>query len=661
MRSRLLVLLAILAPAARAEDYPSLPVPPGIVAQDVPPIPRSLKRRVEPYWGTNWTQFHGWYGGRREMLVGVGQVYHLRGPDEGEIEPLTAFPRMVSGAYPRPGHEEFLVSVDREGREEDRLYLVSPLRGRTVPLTPDRAESFYPAWSRSGRYLAYSDTPFTRGSEAVRFLEPPGAKVLREYRDLGPCPVVHAWSPDNRRVVVITNRVPGRNNVLLVDVATGKAEPVGASQADAHDTGTWRKLPLRWSRDGKSLFWTTLINSDFVRLLRYDLESKRETPLGEAIRWDVEEFDLADDGRTLALLANEDGASVLHVLDAGTGKERPAPEMPIGIASDLAFRPGSTELAFTLKSPGFPARVHSYDLATGRAERWKLGQDGLNLGATADPEVVRYPSFDGRMIPALVTRPPANFPPPYPVAIFLHGGPIAQCRPDHLGYLSYLVNGLGIAVIRPNYRGSIGYGNRYECLDDGPDREGAIKDMGALLDWIAARPDLDRSRVAVTGSSYGGFLALATLASHGDRLVAGVDDCGISDLASHVSGRPEGQKDWALAEYGDPADAKMAEVFLAVSPLANAARIKTPLLVIHGANDPRVPVAEAARIVEAVRANGVPVWCILGRGEGHSFLDLDNYRFRILAEILFLKKYLQPPTPDVRSAKNQRATTHLAE
>jgi dipeptidyl aminopeptidase/acylaminoacyl peptidase len=244
------------------------------------------------------------------------------------------------------------------------------------------------------------------------------------------------------------------------------------------------------------------------------------------------------------------------------------------------------------------------------------------------------------VISGLITRPPARFSGKRPVLIEIHGGPSAQATLGFNGRLNYLVNELGIALIEPNVRGSSGFGKTFIGLDDGLKREDSVKDVGALLDWIARQPDLDAGRIVVQGGSYGGYMALAVAVHYGDRIRGAIDAVGISHFVTFLERTESYRRDLRRVEYGDERDPAMREFLHRISPLTNAARIGTPLFVIHGRNDPRVPVQEAERIVATLKRNGVPVWSMIAANEGHGFAKKDNADYAFYARVLFLEQML---------------------
>ena len=318
------------------------------------------------------------------------------------------------------------------------------------------------------------------------------------------------------------------------------------------------------------------------------------------------------------------------------------PKLPHGQISGLKFRKGSHELGISRSSEQEASDVYSVDLQRGTFDRWTESETGgLNTLTFAEPSQIEYKTFDGRQIPAFVYRPPAaKFPGPRPVLVEIHGGPEAQFASGFLGRLNYLVSELGIVLVMPNVRGSSGYGKTYLKLDNGMLREGAVKDIGALLDWIAQQPDLDKQRVAVAGGSYGGFMSLAVQTTYNDRIKAGIDIVGISNFVTFLQNTQGYRRDLRRAEYGDERDPQMRAFLERISPLTTVGKIHTPILIVQGQNDPRVPISEAEQVAAAVRKNGVPVWYVVGKNEGHGFARKINQDYLQAVEVLFLRRFL---------------------
>lgn len=265
---------------------------------------------------------------------------------------------------------------------------------------------------------------------------------------------------------------------------------------------------------------------------------------------------------------------------------------------------------------------------------------GLDAARFSEPELVRWKTFDGRTISGFLYKPPARFAGRRPVLINIHGGPEGQSRPSFLGRSNYYINELGLAVIYPNVRGSTGYGKTFLKLDNEMLREDSVKDIGALLDWIPSRSDLDPERVMVTGGSYGGYMTLAVATHYDDRVRCALDVVGVSNFISFMERTEAYRRDLRRVEYGDERNPKIRAFFERIAPLNNAAKITKPLFVVAGKNDPRVPVQESEQMVATVRKNGTPVWWLMAQDEGHGFAKKKNQDYQFYATVMFIKEYL---------------------
>jgi dipeptidyl aminopeptidase/acylaminoacyl peptidase len=298
-----------------------------------------------------------------------------------------------------------------------------------------------------------------------------------------------------------------------------------------------------------------------------------------------------------------------------------------------------------INSPRSPGDVYSIDLGRRPAlTRWTHSEaGGLDTSRFADADLIRYPTFDEvegarRTIPAFVYRPQGEG--PFPVVVQIHGGPEAQALPTFSAIRQFWIDELGVAVIAPNVRGSAGYGRTFLDLDNGMLREDSVKDIGALLDWIATQPDLDATRVAVYGGSYGGYMVLASMIHFAERLRAGVDVVGISNFVTFLENTQDYRRDARRVEYGDERDPEMRAFLERISPTARAAEIRAPLLIAQGQNDPRVPASESEQMVATIREHGGTVWYFLALDEGHGFARKRNRDQFEAATALFLEKHL---------------------
>jgi dipeptidyl aminopeptidase/acylaminoacyl peptidase len=281
------------------------------------------------------------------------------------------------------------------------------------------------------------------------------------------------------------------------------------------------------------------------------------------------------------------------------------------------------------------------NIATGAVDRWTYSESGgLNTENFSEAELVHWKSFDGKTISGFLFRPPTSFSGKRPVIINIHGGPESQAHPSFMSKGNYFLTELGVAVIFPNVRGSSGYGKTFLELDNGFHREDSYKDIGALLDWIKAQPSLDAERIMVTGGSYGGHMTLAIAALYGDRIRCAVSVVGISNLVTFLQNTSGYRQDLRRVEYGDERDPKMKEFLFKIAPVNNAEKIKKPLFIIQGGNDPRVPLSEAEQMLATLKKTGTPVWYLMAKDEGHGFAKRKNQDFQFYATVLFTNEFL---------------------
>jgi dipeptidyl aminopeptidase/acylaminoacyl peptidase len=428
--------------------------------------------------------------------------------------------------------------------------------------------------------------------------------------------------------------------VWVMDLATGERRRVMPVESSQQKVGI---SDVEFSRDGRGLFLASDSEGEFRRAAYLDLASGRLQPFGPA-QWDVEELALSPDGRTLAIVSNEAGIGVLRLFEADTRRELARPRVPIGTLRGVQWHPDSAVLGFTLDSAQSPGDVYVLELASGNVSRWTESKvAGLDAATFRNAQAISWKSFDGRAITGFLVRPPERFAGRRPVLIQIHGGPEAQARPGFIGRWNYYVNELGLALIEPNVRGSLGFGKTFVSLDNGMQREDSVRDIGALLDWIAAQPDLDPRRVVVAGGSYGGYMSLAVATHYPDRIAGTIDVVGIANFVTFLERTESYRRDLRRVEYGDERDPAMRAFLERISPVNNAAKIRKPLLVAHGRNDPRVPYTEAEQIVQTARRNGTPVWYLLAANEGHGFARKENADFYFYSTILFLQQTLLTP------------------
>jgi dipeptidyl aminopeptidase/acylaminoacyl peptidase len=641
---RLITLTAVLLLGAMAFAQSDEIAPnENLVAEGIPKIPAALADSAARYGESRAAFFTSWHPTRREMLIGTrfgdtNQIHEVKFPGGARTQ-LTFFPDRVEGARYQPGNgDSFLFLKDVGGAEFFQIYRYDLAGGEVTLLTDGKSRNTTPVWSYQGDSIAYGSTKRS-GNDVdiwvVNASDPASARMIAPM-DGGGWEVAD-WSPDGKQLLLLNGVSAAETYVWLLDVTSGKKELLTPKS----EAETVARSNARFSKDSKGVYMTSDEGSEFQRLVYLDLSSHKTSVLTPALQWDVEEFDLSQDGHWIAFSANEDGISVLHVIDTTTGKEVAVPKLPVGVISGINWRDHSRELAFSLTTAVQPDDAFSIDMETGKVERWTFSETGgLNTTGFSQPQLIHWKSWDGRSISAFLNKPPAKFSGKRPVIISIHGGPEGQVRPDFAGRDNYYINELGVAMIYPNVRGSTGYGKSFQKLDNGFLREGSYKDMGSLLDWIQTQPDLDASRVMITGGSYGGFMTLAIATTYNDRICCSVDIVGPSNLVTFLEHTSGYRKDLRRVEYGDERDPKMHDFLEQIAPANKAKNITKPLFVIAGQNDPRVPASESAQMVQVVRQNGTPVWWLLGKDEGHGFGKKKNRDYQFYATIVFVKQYL---------------------
>jgi dipeptidyl aminopeptidase/acylaminoacyl peptidase len=636
-------LLAVTLAELACLSSPQAQVPESLVVDGVPPIPAELKAEAGRYLEFRAAAFNSWHPIQRQLLIttrfaDTTQLHLVQKPG-GARRQLTFLPEPVPwGSFQPKTGAVIVFAQDTGGGEFYQLYRYDPADGRITLLTDGKSRNTNPRWAKSGQWLAYSSTRRNGKDTDIYLLDPANPKSDRLLLQVtGGGWSVTDWSEDDTRLLLLEYISVNESYVHLVDVVAGAKEQLTPRTAEKAAYGR-----ARFAKDGQSVFLTTDRGADFQRLARLDLASRQITPLTAHLPWDVEDFELSPDGKTLAFVTNEEGVSVLRLMRADSGRELKAPKLPLGVISGLEWRQNGRELAFTLSSARCPSDVYSLDVRRGRVERWTESETGgLSPQSFIEPELVRLKSFDGLSIAAFLYRPdPAKFPGRRPVLISIHGGPEAQARPSFQARNNYFLNELGVAMLCPNVRGSSGYGKAFLTLDNGEKREDAVRDVGAFIDWAQRDPGLDGQRIAVMGGSYGGYMALACMTHYGDRLRAGVDVVGISNFVTFLQNTQDYRRDLRRVEYGDERDPATRDFLLRISPLTSVQKIKKPLLVVQGKNDPRVPATESEQMVKAIRDNGGVAWYLLAKDEGHGFAKKRNQDFQFLATVLFLKENL---------------------
>ncbi len=618
--------------------------------ENVPAVQLSDAKAMRPYLESRSGVLFGWLPHGDGALIGTRfgdtqQLHAVRSP-MGARAQLTFEQEPILSAIinHNTGAPAMIYARDSGGDEQFQLYGYNLLIDETALLTEGPGtRNERPVYAPDGLQFAYTRTDAT-GRYQIR---------MGDTREPGKTRV--AFTPaatEQRGAWYVTDIAQGGEKLLLQNFAS-----VLDSNLVEYDLKTKKRLAItaasgvgareaRDAPDGKSVFYLSDAGKDYVQLFRFDLARKKSTQISPYMLHDVEEYSLKVDASQVALNVNLDGSSEVQVykLSDMTKPIATAAAKP-GVISGLSFHPRLNRVLMCLSSAQVAGDAFVLDTATSEITPWtKHEMGGLISASMVLPDRIQYVGGKDASIynvQAFAYQPRTAG--PHPVVILIHGGPESQARPNFDAWVQYLVNEMHIAVILPNVRGSTGYGRLYTQMDDGIKRGDSVGDIGSLLDWIATQPNFDAKRVALMGGSYGGFMTLAGLVRYSDRLAGGVDTVGISDLATFLQNTSNYRRDLRRTEYGDERIPAIKTFFDAISPLKNADKIKAPLMVIQGANDPRVPASEASQIAAAVRANGKAVWTITATDEGHGFKKKANVDRTRLATAAFLRQHLLAP------------------
>jgi dipeptidyl aminopeptidase/acylaminoacyl peptidase len=630
---RRFALAALLAPLlATSALAQSVSPPAAITAEGVPAIPAALAAAVRPYLEYRSAAFQDWDPRRRAMLIttrfgNAAQVHRVNAPGADRTQ-LSFEAEPIAEARFSPDGGTILVAKDTGGGEFYQLYTLAD--GRLTLLTDGKSRNTGAKWSRDGMMIGFTSTR-RNGTDGDLWLvqpaDPKTARLLAEVQGGG-------WSfedfkPDGKTALVSNRTSIERSDLYEIDLASGILTRLNRPGSASYDGA-------RYAADGM-IYVTSDLGNDVQRLGTIDrAQGFRQLVTGPAL-WDVEAFDVAPDASFIAYARNEAGSSTLRLLNPKTGAILGQVQLPAGVISGLKVAP-SGEIGFSLASATSPADAWSVDPKTLVATRWTMSETGgLDAAKNREPELVTVKSFDGLAVSGFLYTPdPAKFPGKRPLIIDIHGGPEGQTRPGFLGRTNYLINEKGIAVFYPNVRGSTGYGKRFVGLDNGPwKREDTVKDIGAFLDSLAARADIDAAKIAETGGSYGGYMCYATAINYGARLKGAICARPISNFVTLLENTESYRRDLRRVEYGDERVPAQRAKLMGISPLTHVKDLKLPLMVVTGSNDPRVKPSESYQMVEAVRGQGGTAWHLIAADEGHGYQKKANQDFEFLSRLMF--------------------------
>jgi dipeptidyl aminopeptidase/acylaminoacyl peptidase len=593
-------------------------------------------------------------------ITGTPQVWMIN-PQGGWPDQMTFYSDRVDFVTWSPDGSGLLFAKSRGGDENAQLFWLAPDGSQIRALTDmPKVRHNFGGFSHDGKRIAYASNKRNPNYFDIYTMDVVTGREEMVYQQDG-SNSVQAWSFDDRQLVVSHNneKLSLDNDLYLVDIATKQAQLLTQHEGSAQFGD------VEFTRDGRYILFGTDDKREFYSLARMDLANKRVEILDDT-QWDLDSTELSDDGRMLAYTINRDGFGELYVREVGMDGTLGPKGTPValpgkGVAGGLEFSADNRKLALTFNGARYNSDVWLYDVASrSLTQLTNSSRTGIPQSSFVEPELVRFKSFDGREIPAWYYRPQAasltagvgpdarvtissggNNPNAggvsvssgnvtlsagaragaLPVIVSVHGGPESQERPGFSAIYQYFL-ARGYAVLATNVRGSTGYGKTYSHLDDVRKREDSVKDLAAAVDWLKTQGGADPRRIAVMGGSYGGYMTLAAITLYPELWAAAVDTVGIANFESFLKNTSGYRRKLREVEYGSLETD--IDFLKAISPIYKIDRIRTPLMVIHGKNDPRVPYTEAEQIVDALRKRGAPVEYKLFDDEGHGIAKLSN-------------------------------------
>ena len=545
-------------------------------------------------------------------LPGTSQLYRMPTAG-GQLEQLTDLAEPV-GAMPIPESDSVLLQIDTGGNERHQIFL---LEGPGVEPKALIDEPDYIHWlgsvRRDGRAFSYQCNR-RNGTDFDVYVYDLDSGEDRCVMDMGGWCSPASFSPDGHWLSVIRNTERNMDaDLYLVELTSGDVMHVNPHDDDASVTGP------SWLPDSTGFYFSTNEGREFNAVAKYSVADRGWKFVLED-EWGVS-VSLDRTGLRALASSNVDGFSRLAIVDPDTLATTRQLDLPEpGVVTSATFSPDGSKLAVGFSSANIPGDSWLFDTATGASQRLTNSPNPVEGRAMTEPELVRFTSFDGLSVPAFVYR-PAKGTAPAPVVVQIHGGPEGQSLPAWDPIKQYLV-ARGYAVISPNVRGSTGYGRTYHHLDDVRLRLNSVRDLEALHDWIGADPGLDASRAALYGGSYGGFMVLAGLTFQPERWAAAIDIVGISSFVTFLENTSPWRRQFREREYGSLEHDR--EFLHEISPLTHIDQLRAPLFIIHGANDPRVPLSEAEQIARILEQKGIRHELAVYGDEGHGLAKLAN-------------------------------------
>lgn len=615
----------------------------NLITENIAEIPKELSNEVKKYSESRSASLGDIHPLTNEIIIntrfGSTPQLHRVSKSMGARTQITFFDEPVSATSYEPLKGNYLVySKDIGGNEFGQLFKLDLKTLQSTLLTDGgKSQNGGITWRKDGKGFYYTSTKRNGGDRDIYYLDPNNPKSEKLILQVkGGGWGIQAISPDNKKLVLGEYISINESYIWLLDIETGKLTEVtdrnskGISQSEA-----------TFSNISNEIYFVTDKDNEFQRLAAMNLNTKKITYYTSDIPWNVESFDLSEDKKSIVFITNEGGSNKMYLMNTGTKAYKEVKNLPIGLISGARFTKDNQTIFFNQSTAQSASDVYQLNIKTAKIERWTESELGeMQPSDMSVPKFIEWKSFDDLKISGFYYPASQKFKGKRPVIIMIHGGPEGQSMASFLDSNNFYTSEMGVSLVYPNVRGSSGFGKTYLEKDNGFLREDSVKDIGALLDWIAKQPELDKDKIMIMGRSYGGYMTLATAFHYADRIKCSVDIVGISNFNTFLKNTEEYRRDLRRAEYGDERDSKMAAFFDKTAPLNNTDKIKKPMFIIQGTNDPRVPVTEAMQMRDKLKAQGNTVWYLEAKDEGHAFKKKANIDYVRLAIIRFMQEYL---------------------
>ena len=636
-------LLLALIPAQLFGQQQQLAFPQNLVTDNIPAPTAEMASRVKAYNESRSAVVMSWHPVNKEMLIGTRfgntqQIHCLQMP-MGNRKQLSFFEEAAKDASYEPVNGSFFIfSKDNGGDEFTQLFRYDLADKKITQLTEGgRTQNGNVVWNKTGRRLLYTATSAKTGNRNVYLLNPLQPSQRREWiSNEGGGWSIADWSDDEKGILLNQSFSINETCIWLYDSVTTKKTKILPKQPE-------RTIytALQFDNTNGNIYLLTNKNSEFTYPALFNINKGSIEPLISNPAGETSSYAINKNQSMAAFVVNESGVSKMFLQDLNSKKISPI-KLPIGVAGSPVWHNNNEQFAFHLSTFQSPNDIFVYDVQKASLTRWTESEIGtMNLSGLKAPELIEWKSFDQQRISGFLYRAASHFTGKRPVIISIHGGPEGQSLPVFQGRNNYYLNEMGISIIYPNVRGSVGYGKTFADMDNGLKRKESVQDIGSLLDWIALQTDLDANRVMITGGSYGGYMTLACAVDYSNRIHCALDVVGISNFKTFLQNTESYRRDLRRVEYGDERDTTIAAFFDRISPGLHADKITVPLMIVQGKNDPRVPYTESTAMANTIKERKQsPVWFMMANDEGHGFSKKINQDFQFYATISFIEQFL---------------------